>query len=89
MYYDAAINRRTDAAYKIVHLLLIVDTNVRHVSYTSSVIALPEIGQEILTFRPIIIDGYGHLEEAIVPRQYLPKRTRHQNFDGRIVVESK
>ena len=73
----------TDAAYKIVHLLLIVDRNVCHVSYTSSVIVFPEIGQERLTFRPIIIDGYGQLEEAIFPRQHLPSK---HAFNVRILI---
>ena len=48
----------TDAAYKIARLWLIVDRNVRHVSYTSSVMVLPAIEQERLTFRAIVIYGY-------------------------------
>ena len=79
----------TDAAYKIVHLLLIVDRNVRHVSYTFSAMVLPEIGQERLTFRAIVIDGYGPLEEAIFPRQHLANLHSMSNFDRKIAVESK
>ena len=55
----------TVTAYKIVHLLLIVDRNVRHVSYTSSAMVLPAIEQERLTFRAIVIYGYEQKEEAI------------------------
>ena len=67
----------TDAAYKIVHLLLIVDRNVCHVSYNSSVMVLPEIGQEKLTFQAIVIDRYGQLEETIFQRQRLANSSKH------------
>ena len=53
------------AAYKIVHLLLIVDIYVRHVSYTSSAMVLPAIEQERLTFQTMVIYGYDKKEEAI------------------------
>ena len=55
----------TVADYKIVHLLLIVNRNVHHVSYTSSAMVLPAIEQERLTFRTMVIYGYDKKEEAI------------------------
>ena len=55
----------TDAAYKIVHLLLTVDKHVRQVSYISTVMVSPEIKQERLTFQTIVIYRYERKEEAI------------------------
>ena len=54
----------TDAAYKIVQLWLIVDRNVRHVSYTSSAMVLPAIEQKRLTIQTMVIYGYEQKEET-------------------------
>ena len=55
----------TNTDYKIVHLLLIVDRHVRHVSSTSSAMVFPAIEQEWPTFRTIVVYGYEQKEEAI------------------------
>ena len=44
-----------DAAVKIVHLLLIVDQNVRHIGFTSFLMVLPAIAQEWRTFQLIFV----------------------------------
>ena len=54
----------TITAYKIVHLLLIVDQNVRHVSSTSSAMVLLAIEQEWLTFQTIVVYWYEQKEEV-------------------------
>ena len=55
----------TNDAYKIIHLLLIVDRNICHISYISSVMVLPAIEQEWLTFWTIVIYEYEQKEEAM------------------------